>query len=67
MKHINRSQSGSSSKHNLSIDHIIKKYKIVFLGEASVGKTSICSSYRENKFISNQEATIGASFFNYYY
>ena len=67
MKHINRPQSinayiADHSTHNQSNDTIIKKYKIVFLGEASVGKTSICTSYRQNKFKLNQEATVGASF-----
>ena len=67
MKRINRSLSINSSKsdhsnHNKSNESVIKKYKIVFLGETSVGKTSICTSYRQSKFKLNQESTIGASF-----
>ena len=67
MKHINRPDSIHTSNvihstHNQPNESIIKKYKIVFLGEASVGKTSICTSYKLNKFKLNQEATVGASF-----
>ncbi len=67
MKNKIRSQLVPSSKsdhsdHNQCNQSVIKKYKIVFLGEASVGKTSICASYREKKFKLNQESTVGASF-----
>tara|TARA_B100000497_G_C7672557_1_gene405975 strand:- start:470 stop:1036 length:567 start_codon:yes stop_codon:yes gene_type:complete len=37
-------------------------YKMVFLGETGVGKTSICNRLTNDYFVENQEATIGASF-----
>lgn len=36
-----------------------KKYKIVVLGDSSVGKTTITYRACENKFLHNVEATIG--------
>jgi len=38
------------------------KYKIVFLGHTSVGKSSISTRYVQNKFFEFQEPTIGAAF-----
>lgn len=48
-----------------SINEIRKiiKIKLVFLGEASVGKTSIAERMLMNKFKNYQDSTIGASFF----
>ena len=36
--------------------------KIVLIGNSGVGKTSIAVKYRENKFIENPKATVGASY-----
>lgn len=40
------------------------KYKIVVLGEANVGKTSIINSYLYCKFDKNQQSTIGINQYN---
>lgn len=40
----------------------IYKYKIVFLGETSVGKSSITSRYVQEEYNEFQEPTIGAAF-----
>ena len=40
-------------------------FKISFVGDASVGKTSIISRYSQNKFMLDQPPTIGAS--NYHF
>ena len=37
-------------------------YKIVIIGDAAVGKTSLVTRITQNKFISNMNSTIGASF-----
>ena len=39
-----------------------KKYKIVLIGQASVGKTCIIIRFSKNAFNSDQESTIGAAF-----
>ena len=39
-----------------------KRYKLVLLGEASVGKTSIIKRFTTNDFDFNSQSTIGASF-----
>ena len=41
-----------------------KSYKIVLLGDTTVGKTSIVCRYYYDKFIDSHETTIGASFFS---
>mmetsp|Transcript_27998 Transcript_27998/g.37930 ORF Transcript_27998/g.37930 Transcript_27998/m.37930 type:complete len:88 (+) Transcript_27998:48-311(+) len=38
------------------------KYKIVFLGDQSVGKTSLILRFTENTFDSKYQATIGIDF-----
>lgn len=38
-------------------------YKVVFLGESSVGKSSIVIRFVRNEFLEVQEPTIGAAFF----
>lgn len=43
--------------HNNSVHH-----KVVFLGETSVGKSSIVSRYTRDEFFDFQEPTIGAAF-----
>ena len=37
-------------------------YKVVIIGDAAVGKTSLVTRITQNKFISNMNSTIGASF-----
>ncbi len=37
-------------------------YKIVLLGDASVGKSSIVTRFVNNRFSQNAEATVGAAF-----
>lgn len=39
------------------------QYKIILLGDGSVGKTSIASRFSENKFSQNYKQTIGVDFF----
>lgn len=39
-----------------------KKYKIVLIGQSSVGKTSIIIRFSKNAFNADQESTIGAAF-----
>lgn len=43
---------------------LIKNKKIVLLGAASVGKTSIVNRYFSNKFSLSQETTIGAAYYS---
>jgi len=38
------------------------KHKVVLLGDASVGKTSLILRYSKNTFVAYQESTIGAAF-----
>ncbi|KAK8809702.1 hypothetical protein WA158_000645 [Blastocystis sp. Blastoise] len=38
------------------------KFKLVLLGETAVGKSSIVQRYVKDKFLDNQESTIGAAF-----
>lgn len=39
-----------------------KKYKVVLMGQSSVGKTSIIIRFSKNSFKADQESTIGAAF-----
>lgn len=39
-----------------------KKYKVVLIGQSSVGKTSIIIRFSKNAFYADQESTIGAAF-----
>jgi GTPase SAR1 family protein len=41
----------------------IPTYKVVMIGDKSVGKTSIVTRYTENRFTFMSESTIGAQFF----
>ena len=43
----------------------MKSYKIVFIGDASVGKTSIINRYIHKRFIFYTNSTIGASYTSY--
>jgi GTPase SAR1 family protein len=47
---------------NSTIDSNAISCKVVLLGQAGVGKTSIISRYIKNSFSSNEEPTSGASF-----
>ncbi|CAH1953491.1 unnamed protein product [Acanthoscelides obtectus] len=40
----------------------LKKYKLVFLGEQSVGKTSLITRFMYDSFDTNYQATIGIDF-----
>lgn len=52
-------ESGASGRHHVpSLD----KYKLVFLGEQSVGKTSIITRFMYDTFDNNYQATIGIDF-----
>ena len=42
----------------------IKSYKIVILGDSSVGKTSIATQFSNGTFSDLQDSTIGAAFFS---
>ena len=42
----------------------IMTFKVVILGDRSVGKTSIVKRYTDNEFSVSQESTIGAQFFS---
>ena len=42
----------------------IKSYKIVILGDSSVGKTSIANQFSNGTFSELQDSTIGAAFFS---
>ncbi|PAV58713.1 hypothetical protein WR25_04008 [Diploscapter pachys] len=55
----------SASKSNFmspNYDSPLKKYKLVFLGEQSVGKTSIITRFMYDSFDSTYQATIGIDF-----
>jgi len=51
-------------KNILYFQYIMKTlhYKVVFLGETSVGKSSIVSRFTRDEFLEFQEPTIGAAF-----
>ena len=38
-------------------------FKVIFIGDASVGKTSIINKYVKNEFKDNNQSTIGADIF----
>ena len=42
--------------------NMIKSYKLVFLGDYSVGKSSLSTRYVRKDFYEFQEPTIGAAF-----
>jgi len=42
----------------------ISKYKLVFLGDQSVGKTSLISRFMHDTFEQHRQATIGIDFFS---
>lgn len=41
----------------------ITQFKIIFLGDAGVGKSSLIHRYIMNEFLSKPEATLGSAFF----
>ena len=41
----------------------VKQYKLILLGDASVGKSSIIYRYIMNKFKQYSEATLGTAYF----
>ena len=43
----------------------LPKFKVVFLGESGVGKTSLCRRLTNNEFNDYSESTIGATFVSY--
>ena len=45
------------------MDFVQKKYKIVLIGDASVGKSNICSQLCKNYFQSAYKPTLGCDFF----
>ena len=44
------------------VGHTLRKFKLVFLGEQSVGKTSLITRFMYDTFDSNYQATIGIDF-----
>ncbi|KAF2863771.1 hypothetical protein K470DRAFT_254665 [Piedraia hortae CBS 480.64] len=46
----------------MSYTHPLKKFKLVFLGEQSVGKTSLITRFMYDSFDSTYQATIGIDF-----
>lgn len=52
----------SYSKDSASRSDIIEKFKLVFLGDQSVGKTSLLSRFMYDSFDSQYKATIGIDF-----
>lgn len=50
-----------SSSQSKSITPL-SKYKLVFLGDQAVGKTSIITRFMYDKFDNNYQATIGIDF-----
>lgn len=50
--------------YNLQPQNKIVSYKIVVLGQTSVGKSSIVNRFIHNRFDEFQESTIGAAFFS---
>ncbi|KAF7265804.1 ras-related protein Rab6-like [Rhynchophorus ferrugineus] len=47
---------------NKELAPILKKYKLVFLGEQSVGKTSMITRFMYDSFDTNYQATVGIDF-----
>ena len=40
----------------------VPEFKIVFIGDAAVGKTSIITRFHQNRFMQDQQSTIGSAF-----
>ncbi|KAL1911355.1 GTPase Ryh1 [Sporothrix stenoceras] len=51
-------QTGAGSSYN----NPLKKFKLVFLGEQSVGKTSLITRFMYDSFDNMYQATIGIDF-----
>ena len=49
----------TSMPHDVSIDRTIYKFKVILLGESSVGKTSILNRFVGNKFTETYKCTVG--------
>ena len=47
----------------MSLEHKVYEYKLVLLGDTSVGKTSIVLRFIKGSYDEYQESTIGAAFF----
>ncbi|GHJ85295.1 hypothetical protein NliqN6_1697 [Naganishia liquefaciens] len=52
----------SSATPDFSVTNPMKKYKLVFLGEQSVGKTSLITRFMYDTFDNTYQATIGIDF-----
>ncbi|MBW0517501.1 hypothetical protein O181_057216 [Austropuccinia psidii MF-1] len=55
-------ESTSASKSNTTNDTRLVQVKLVLLGEAAVGKSSVVLRFVQNDFQENKEPTIGAAF-----
>ena len=53
-----------SNSDSVDVSEIITRYKIIFVGDAGVGKTSIISRIMGNPFSDSYEPSIGVDFFS---
>lgn len=47
---------------NISYERIIYRFKVILLGNVSVGKTSICTQFLETKFEGEYTCTVSVDF-----
>ena len=60
--HRNSKVSSSNTMSNNLFDKTILRYKIIIIGDASVGKTAILQRFIHNKFKSEYLCTIGVDY-----
>ena len=60
--HLPKHMSTDTSSRNNKTTGQVTKYKLVFLGDQSVGKTSIVTRFMYDTFDSSYQATIGIDF-----
>ncbi|RDY04200.1 Ras-related protein RABH1d, partial [Mucuna pruriens] len=62
VNHFSKDKRKKTKKKNMATVSPLAKYKLVFLGDQSVGKTSIITRFMYDKFDTNYQATIGIDF-----
>jgi len=58
--HGSKTEQSSDSE---TAEEVVKQYKVVILGDGTVGKTSLCSRFCEDMFAKQYKQTVGLDFF----